>query len=76
MAAKILNYWNNVRIFLSERAISGKLIARVSASAIGMLSQMPSCPMSGVRTNNGISTKTMLRQSAMTTDSIGRSIAV
>ena len=41
-----------------------------------MLSQIPFCPMIGVSKNMGISTKTMLRQRAMTTDSKGRSMAV
>ena len=52
------------------------LTINVIISAIGMLSQMPSCPMIGVSKNMGISTKTMLRQRAMTTDSKGRSMAV
>ena len=59
-----------------EAHINGTLTNKVSTSAIGILSQMPNCPMTGVRTNKGISTKTMLRHTAMTTLSNGRSMAV
>ena len=59
-----------------DTSTSGILTINVITSAIGMLSQMPFCPMMRVSKNMGISTKTMLRQRAMTTDSKGRSMAV
>ena len=60
----------------NDTSTSGMLTIKVITSAIGMLSQMPVWPMRGVSKNGGISTKTMLRQRAMTTDSQGRSMAV
>ena len=63
-------------ILRMEALINGMLTIKVRASAIGMLSQMPNWPMTGVSANKGTNTNTMLRHTAMTTDSTGRSMAV